>query len=237
MRLKESSHVNSRSTNSQGEYTHMLMQNLGKSKVAAALAAVLLMIFVASSVASAHYNASWRWKANLSNGGSRVDWNSAFSDNQTNYSMFPSDTRQRLRNSYYQWDDALNPGSNLTIEESWASSGLEHETHPVNFDALGYDDIPGRFSRSPSSGSTVNYAVSWLNTAWDFNTNANNIDEREADVQTVAVHEFGHPTGFNHPCISFYVNDCDTTTVMAIIRDGTKRILTQHDRASLAEKY
>ena len=237
MRLINTRYVQSKQNAQQGELGHMLKRNLRKSKVIAVLLVGLLTTIVLSSLVSAHYNASWRWQSNLTNGGSRVDWNSAFSDNQSDYSMFPSDTRQRLRNSYYQWDNALNPGSNLTIEETWSSSGLEHETHPLDFDAIGYDDIPGRFSRSPSSGATVQYAVSWLNTNWDFNTNANDIDEREADVQTVAVHEFGHPTGFRHPCNSINVNDCDSSTVMAIIRIGTKRILPQHDRNSVAQKY
>ena len=199
----------------------------------------LMGILLAVSAVSAHYNAIWRWEVNQPDGGSQVQWNSPFEDNQTEYSMFPSDTRQRLRSGYYQWDDALNPNSDLTIDETSSWTQTEHETHPIDFDSLDYDDIPGWFVRIPDSGTTVEYSLAWLNTDWDWNTEENNRANREADVQTVLVHEFGHSSGFRHPCFpaSSSDNDCDPSTVMAIILNGTKRTLTQHDRDSVASKY
>lgn len=169
-----------------------------------------------------------------------VRWHSAFDDGQTTYSMFPSDTRQRLRNAYYQWDDAQVPDSLLTIDEVTSWGNTDHETHPLNFRSLRMEDVPGMYRKVLKSGSSreVEWAVSWLNSDWNWITEKNDWEARKADVQTVQVHEFGHATGFGHPCVPGPgENDCDPTTVMAYIKNGTKRTLTDHDKEAMADKY
>ncbi len=215
-----------------------LIRRICNARVVALASLAAVVLFMANG-ASAHYTKIWYWEI-PDDGVWRVRWNSVFQDGQTRYSMFPRDTRQRLRRSYQQWDDSRVPNSLLTFEEVTSRSGsTDHETHPLNFNIMdSWEDVPGWYTKRMKNSREVAFAVSWLNTNWNWNSEENNWNARKADVQTIQVHELGHPTGFAHPCVpTRRQNDCDPSTVMAWIKRGTKRTLTPHDKASMADKY
>ena len=209
-------------------------------KAIIALFVSLAIIATSVGVAVAHHETTWRWKM-TDNAVSRVRWNSAFRDGDTRYPTFPSDTRQRLRNSYAQWDDSNIPGSDLSFEEV-TSSPAEHDTNPISFRVIrGWSDEPGFADRRMvgiDGRYWVKYGASWLNSDWNWLDREMDREAAKGDVETVQVHEIGHPTGFEHPCeIRPGQNECDASTVMGTIRNGTKRNLTAHDKAAMAAKY
>ena len=157
--------------------------------------------------------------------------------------MFPTDTRQRIRAAYQEWSGL--PNSQLEFEEVTSRTGItDHDTHPLNFNIMpSWGDAPGyaTMTRSRSNDREITYGVSWLNKNWDWTRNRMDVPSRQADVQTIQVHEIGHPTGFGHPpprCTPSVARpDCDPTTVMSWLWLGLKRSLTSHDKQFMADKY
>lgn len=92
----------------------MLINQNRNVRAAVAPLVALVVLLLAVGVASAQEVRTWRWKGTVDDGRRVVSWNSAFLDGQTRYRAFPPDTRQKLRDSFAQWDDSNIPGSNLS---------------------------------------------------------------------------------------------------------------------------
>lgn len=204
--------------------------------------AALGALFIASEVSASHPIKAWRWEIQ-DNGDWVVRWNSLFRENETRYDMFPTDTRRRIRAAYQEWSGL--PNSLLTFNEVTSRSGsTDHETHPLNFNVMpSWGDVAGYSTKRMNSRNEVLSAASWLNTNWDWTENRMDWSTAKADVQTVQVHEIGHPTGFGHPrggCLptnSDPTPRCSRSTVMGWIWRGIKRNLTTHDKQIMADRY
>ena len=76
--------------------------------------ATLTVLAAASSVSANHPFENWHWEPQ-DDGEWVVRWNSLFRERETRYSMFPTDTRRRIRAACQEWSGL--PNSQLEFEE------------------------------------------------------------------------------------------------------------------------
>lgn len=127
----------------------------------------------------------------------QIRWDGDFQDSQSYLGVFPSETRQDLRNSAMQWDDAvtgasLNVDENVTQHDAWWTG--------ISFSNSGLPDVPGTtVVDKDSTTGYVNWAVSYLNSDWSWNRNCD-LDGagHKADARVISAHEDGHWLVLNH---------------------------------------
>jgi len=157
-----------------------------------------------------------------------VWWDSNWSETQTGDSMFPSDVRNDIRQSAFQWDEYHYDDSLLEFEEGATN---ELDVDKKDFSDAGWDDIPGFHEKSPGSGNPITSADVWLNDDWGWTAEEMVEVRHRADVRTVTIHEIGHTNGFSQPG-----SGCPTISTLCY----DYRILrstTSHDESILEAKY
>lgn len=193
------------------------------------LSAALLLVLTAAPVLASNVE-SWYWDIDNHDPPENtwdVWWDSNWSETQAGDSMFPSDVRDDIRQSAFQWD-AYNHGDSLLEFEEGATNELDVDKK--DFDDAGWDDIPGKHEKVVS-GNLVQSADVWLNDDWGWTAEEMVEAWHRADVMTVTIHEIGHTVGLSHPgsgcgAISSL---CTTYRIM--------RSITSHDEDHLETKY
>jgi hypothetical protein len=179
-----------------------MRKHMRKINIAFSMAAAIIAVLATTSVVYAHLWSGNKWGSSQTSYHLNTPWNSSITAAGTTWNNAPGSF-------------ALAPTGNTAVPGYVTTK--DFRTDP---------NLPDNWTGATalSGAPTITRATTYLNSALTWYTNGN-----WPDVQTVALHEFGHWVEFNDSC---------TVTASVMCATGTvKRSLNSHDTTEVQAVY
>lgn len=152
---------------------------------------------------------------------------------------FPNKLRSGLDKGLKQWNRS---GSKLRYESPIYTAGWQIYAFRASYTYTSLMGSAPGYAQAQRSGSTHKGGALYLSNRFTWVNASQNINQKKADVQTVAVHEVGHFTGLAHPWAPHCSDGSAYTaaekkSVMTAIATGTRRALNSDDIAGVRAIY
>ncbi|MFG1670548.1 matrixin family metalloprotease [Streptomyces sp. Y7] len=153
---------------------------------------------------------------------------------------FPNKLRSGLGKGLKQWNRS---GSHLRYDSPVYTAGWQIYAFRASYSYTSLmGSAPGYAQAQRSGSGTHKGGTLYLSNRFTWVNASQNISQKKADVQTVAVHEVGHFTGLAHPWAPHCADgtaytDAEKKSVMTAIPTGTRRALNSDDIAGVKAIY